>query len=131
MNILRIRVQLDMARPPQGPERLDHRHHFHAIVSGGRLPARQRLFVGTHPEQHPPASHARVAFTSAIRPYFDNIFFFHAVIFKQFQSAGVLEAEVDCVATPAAARAPRRRILRFQAGVIKRMPATFFTAETT
>ena len=73
-DILGINVQNDLAGAFERTQRLDDRHHFHAVVGGQRLTTVERFLDLATLEQHAPATHPGIAFAGTVRPDFDAFF---------------------------------------------------------
>src|SRR5436309_11106941 len=66
LDVKRIRIDTDLARPLQRLERPDDRHELHAVVGRGRLSAPELLFLPFVAEDYSPAPGPGIAAARAI-----------------------------------------------------------------
>ena len=65
-DILAVDVERDGARPLECGQRLDDRHHFHAVVGRPEFATKQFFFSARTGQQRTPAAGAGVAFAGAV-----------------------------------------------------------------
>jgi hypothetical protein len=65
-HVFAVQVKIDLARPLEGFQGLDDRHHFHAVIGRLAFAAKQLLFDACRFEQNAPPAWARVAFAGTV-----------------------------------------------------------------
>ena len=81
LHVLRVGVDVDVARTLEAAQRFDHGLQFHAVVGGVRRAAEQFFFLPLTAQQGTPATGAGVALAGAVGKYFDVVFSGHESLF--------------------------------------------------